>query len=189
MEFDTIFVTGPQGCGKGTQGVRLAQKLGFFYWDTGTILRELSKTDTPLGRKLQDIHRGILLGDDLIIEVIKEKYPGIPKGRGVIFDGVPRRVGQAEFLIKLLQEEGKKKPITLFVDIPREVSFARLLARAQHERRDDDYLQGIETRLRYYDEATIPMYEYMKTATTFIPINGNVPVEEVAKEIDAALGL
>lgn len=189
MEFDTIFMTGPQGCGKGTQGVRLADKLGFFYWDTGAILREMSKLDTPLGKKLQDIHRGVLLPDEAIYEVIKEKYPTIPSGRGVIFDGVPRRIGQAEFLMKLLKGEGKKMPVTLFLDIPRDVSLARLLARAKYEKRDDDYLQGIETRFRYYDEATIPMYEYLKKVTTFIPIDGNVSVKKVAEQIDHALGL
>src|SRR5690349_16705033 len=99
MDFNVIFVAGPQGCGKGTQGKKLAEKLGFLFWGMGGMLRAILKEGGPLAAKIQVIDDGTLLSDELIIEVLKERLPAVPPGKGIIFDGVPRRLGQAEFLI------------------------------------------------------------------------------------------
>ena len=87
MDFDTILILGPQGSGKGTQGKLLAEKLGFLYWEMGGILREMKAGDTPLAKKLAVIDQGVLLSDELIIEVAREKLMTIPPDRGIIFDG------------------------------------------------------------------------------------------------------
>src|SRR4051812_46165981 len=102
MDYNVIFVAGPQGSGKGTQGKKLAEKLGFFFFGMGGTLRAILKEGGPLASKIEKIEGGELLSDDLIIEVLKERLAAIPAGQGIIFDGVPRRIGQAEFLIPFL---------------------------------------------------------------------------------------
>jgi adenylate kinase len=187
--FDVIFVAGPQGSGKGTQGRKLAEKLDFLFWEMGKTLREVSTEDSTLGRMVAVINQGVLLSDEIIIEVLKEKLPAALDDRGVVFDGVPRRLGQAEFLIDLLQKQGKSNMATLFIDLDREECIRRLLRRAEHESRVDDTPEIIETRFRYYDEVMKPAMDYLKQKTIFITIDGSPAVEEVQKKINEAMGI
>jgi adenylate kinase len=189
MEFDVIFIAGPQGSGKGTQGRKLAERLGFLFWDMGKVLRGISVEDSELGKKVSVINHGTLLSDEIIIEVLKDRLPSVLHDKGVIFDGVPRRLGQAKFLVEFLRSQGKDKMATLFVDVPREESIRRLLLRAQHETRVDDTPEAIETRFRFYDEAMKPAKDYLKDHTTFISIDGTPTPDQVAANIDAALGI
>src|SRR5271167_3620790 len=115
MDFQVIFIAGPQGSGKGTQGKKLADKLDFLFWGMGHILREIEKEDTPLGRRISVMNDGTLLSDELIIEVLKDRLPAIPHDQGVIFDGVPRTLGQAEFLIPFLREQSRMQMATVFL--------------------------------------------------------------------------
>jgi adenylate kinase len=188
-DFNVIFLVGPQGSGKGTQGKLLAEKLGFFYWEMGAILREIIHEGGPLAERVSVINQGTLLSDELIIEVIKEKLYTIPLGQGVIFDGIPRRLGQAEFLLGFLKEQKRDTMATLFFDLPREDSIRRLSLRGQKEGRADDTPEGITFRLSQYEEAIKPTLEYLRKETKFIDIDGRPSVEEVAKNIDATLGI
>jgi adenylate kinase len=187
--FDVIFVAGPQGSGKGTQGRKLAEKLGFLFWEMGKTLRDVSAEDSTLGRRVSVINQGVLLNDDVILEVLKEKLPPALDERGVVFDGVPRRLGQAQFLVEFLREQGRAKMATLFIDLDREECIRRLLLRAQHESRVDDTPEIIQTRFRYYDQMMKPTTDYLKTETTFITIDGAPSPEEVEKKIDEAMGI
>ncbi len=190
MDFDTIFFIGPQGSGKGTQAKRLAQRLGFFYWEMGGIFREVSKEDTPIGRRAKEMHdQGILFPDDFLIEISKMRLAAIPAGQGIIFDGVPRRLGQAEFLVDYLKQINHTKMVTLFIDLPREESFKRLLLRAEQENRPDDTKERIEFRLQQYEEDTLPVLGYLRQHTEFITIDGQPSVDEVTAAINSALHL
>src|SRR5271170_5705943 len=104
MDYNIIFIAGPQGSGKGTQGKRLADKLGFLYWDMGAMLRAILASGSELGKKISAMQRGALLSDELIIEALKEQLHTISPNQGIIFDGVPRRLGQGEFLVEYLKE-------------------------------------------------------------------------------------
>lgn len=188
VDFDAVLLAGPQGSGKGTQGRLLAQKLGFFFWEMGAILRATLAEGTPLAERLSIINQGILLPDDLLLEVVKQKIDAIPAGQGIVFDGIPRRIAQADFLLDYLKQKNMR-PITLFIDLPREDSLRRMAGRAEKEGRADDTPEGIATRLRYYDEAVRPAIEYLRGKTRFVQIDGRPPVDEVTKNIDAALGL
>lgn len=189
MDFDVIFIAGPQGSGKGTQGRKLAEKLGFFFWDTGSVLREMMREKHPLAERISAINQGVLLSDDLIQEVLQQKLGSLSKDQGIIFDGVPRRIGQAQFLLPFLRTEGKSRMATLFFDLPREESIRRLLLRAEQEKRADDTLEAIEFRLRQYEEAIAPTLDYLKQETRFFNIDGRPSVEEVEKNVNATLGL
>src|SRR6185369_17916728 len=100
MNLNTIFFIGPQGSGKGTQARFLAKRLDFFYWEMGGILREVAAGNTVLGIRIKQlIDSGVLLKDEDLYQVVQMRLGGIPTTKGVIFDGIPRRLGQAEFLI------------------------------------------------------------------------------------------
>jgi len=190
MELNTIFIIGPQGSGKGTQAKILAERLGFFYWEMGAILREVAKEETELGRQVKDmINHGILLPDELLYKVIESRLSQIPIGKGVVFDGVPRRVGQAEYLTDFLIKQGRKIFTTLFIDLPKEDAEKRLLLRAQIENRPDDTKEIIQQRLKQFYYATWPVVEYLRVRTDFIHIDAKPPIDEVTKTINQALGL
>ncbi len=106
MDYKVIFVAGPQGSGKGTQGKRLADKLGFLFWEMGGTLRAIRASGTPLAEKIASMERGALLSDELIIEVLNDQLPSLLPQKGIVFDGVPRRLGQGQFLIGYLKEHG-----------------------------------------------------------------------------------
>jgi adenylate kinase len=189
MELDVVFIAGPQGSGKGTQGKKLAGKLGFLFWEMGGTLRTILKTDSPLAKKITAIDHGTLLSDELIIEVLKDQLPLIPRDRGIVFDGVPRRLGQGQFLVEYWREHGKARMATIFIDVPREECIRRLQLRAQHEARVDDTPAAIAQRFRDYDDAIQPAMDYLRKETKFISVDGNVPPDEVAASINKALGI
>lgn len=189
-KIDAIFFIGPQGSGKGTQARKLAEKLDFFYWEMGGVLREESGKSTELGKKVKElIDAGVLLSDDLLLQVFVARMREIPFDKGVIFDGVPRRVGQAEFVIATLKEQHRDNLVTIFLDIPKEEALDRLLKRAEIEHRVDDTQEKIEFRLEQYYNDTVPMLEKMREASQFINIDGRPPIEEVTAAIDRALGI
>lgn len=187
MDYHIIFIAGPQGSGKGTQGKKLAEKLGFLFWEMGGTLRRILASDSPLAKKISAIDHGTLLSDELIIEVLNDQLPLVPHDRGIIFDGVPRRLGQGQFLVEYLKERGLDRMATIFIDVPREECVKRLLLRAQHETRIDDTPEAIAQRFRDYDEAIKPAMDYLKEHTTFITIDGTPSPDEIAASIDKAL--
>ena len=97
-QIDAIFMLGPQGSGKGTQARLLAEKMGFFFWEMGAILRANRDFVLANGEKVGDImDRGDYLSDAQLLEILKLKLKDIPESKGIIFDGVPRRIGHAKF--------------------------------------------------------------------------------------------
>lgn len=190
MNLNTIFFIGPQGSGKGTQAKILAKRLGFFYWEMGGILREVGASDNPLGKKIKNlIDSGVLLTDEQLYEVVDNRLGEIAHNVGVIFDGIPRRVAQAEHLMKFLLNQGRKDFTTLFVNLPREESISRLLKRAEIEKRADDTREKIEFRLKQYEQDTLPVLDFLKTRSNFFEIDGTPSVEIVTGEINKVLSL
>lgn len=189
-KYDAIFMIGPQGSGKGTQGKILAQKLGYFYWEMGAILREEAKKDTPFGRKVKGIiDAGKLLEDDELNRILDTELPEVIKHKRILFDGVPRRVGQGIYLIHYLQRNGYTKFATVHIDVPNEESVKRLLERSHHEFRTDDTPEKIAYRLELYDKETKPVLKFLDAIGEMHTIDGVGSVEEITERINNALGV
>jgi len=188
MALDAIFIMGPQGCGKGTQAKILAEKLGFFHWEMGGILRAMADYRLKDGETPGAImRRGMYLTDEQLEEILVQKLGELDLSRGVIFEGVPRRIGQAEFLFDYLRDRGKSNFLTIYIDIPYAESIRRIMARAKVENRADDTEEGMRQRLKNHTEATLPILDYMKQQSKFVQLDGLPPIPEVAQKIFEAV--
>lgn len=189
-KYDAVFMIGPQGSGKGTQGRELAKRIGFFYWEMGGILREEAKKETPFGQKIKGlIDAGHLLEDDELFRILNTELPEVIKHKRILFDGVPRRVGQGAFLIHYLSQNGFNQFATILIDVPKQESIKRLLERAHHEFRTDDTPEKIEYRLDLYETETKPVLKFLQGIGDYYAIDGVGTVEEIEQRIDAALGV
>jgi adenylate kinase len=151
---DVIFFIGRSGAGKGTQAKALAERLDFFYWEMGGILRSEIAKQSEIGKNIADlVNSGVLLSDQHMYPVIEAHMGEIPSDRGIIFDGFPRRISQANYIMGLLRGLGRKSMTTLFLDVPRQDSVERLHHRAEIEHRVDD-----EAARRSYPLASVVAY-------------------------------
>ena len=182
--YQAILMIGPQGSGKGTQCVLLAKELGYYHFSSGAELRSLDPAKSELNREvLRQVDQGILLSDELLLGVFGQRIKELAQSKGLIMDGTPRRVKQAEFVVQALHESGKNKIATVHLDIPKEESIARLLKRAEKEGREDDTLESIELRLAQYYSDTLPMVDYLKAVTDYLLIDGSGTIEAVHQQI------
>lgn len=189
-KYDAIFMIGPQGSGKGTQGKVLAERLGYFYWEMGGILREEAKKDTPFGRKVKDlIDNGKLLEDQELFRVLNTELPEVIKHKRLLFDGVPRTVPQGLHLANYLNQNGYNEFAAVHIDVPREESVKRLSERAHHEFRKDDTPEKINFRLELYEKQTKPVLKFLEGIGDLYTIDGVGTIEEITDRINAALGV
>ncbi|HEX3095550.1 MAG TPA: nucleoside monophosphate kinase [Patescibacteria group bacterium] len=189
-KYDAIFMIGPQGSGKGTQGKVLAKRLGYFYWEMGGILREEAKKETPFGIKVKTlIDNGHLLEDQELFRVLNTELPEVLKHKRILFDGVPRTVPQGLHLVNYLQQNGFTQFGTVHIDVPKEESVKRLLERAHHEFRTDDTQEKIGFRLDLYDTQTKPVLKFLEGIGDMFTIDGVGTIEEIEQRINSALGI
>lgn len=179
-----IVIFGAPGSGKGTQSDLLVQKYGFEHISTGDVLRAEIKKGTSLGLMAKTyIDRGELLPDELIVGCLAATYDALPAGAGVIFDGFPRTVPQAEALRRMLQERGTGVSAMLELCVPEQMLISRLVERGKTSGRADDNEQTIRERLRVYHEQTAPLAAWYEHEGLRHAIKG---YGEIA-EINAAL--
>lgn len=184
---DVIFMIGPSGAGKGTQSRVLGERFGYFHWDMGSILREMRDELLPLdpaGRTIGEfITAGNFLIDDQLYGIITERLRRLPPNQKIIFDGVPRRLGQAEYLVRHLRERGHLRFATVYLNISPEETHRRLSIRRETEGRADDHPEAINLRLKQFEEATRPVLEYLRKEGAFVEIDGHPSIPEVTTEI------
>lgn len=209
-----IIFIGPQGSGKGTQAKILVKKIGAEYIETGAMLRAITHLDSDFGRHIRSmIDHGKMVDDQDIEDILGKRLKIVHKNTSLIFDGVPRRIGQAEFILKTLKEIGREKLTTLFFPLSHDQSVERLMKRrictvcgrttiangelhqfcdkcgSEVVRRKDDTPEFIRQRLDTYDKETLPVVEYLKTVGDFFEIDGSQGIQEVAKEVEKIFGL
>jgi adenylate kinase len=183
-----ILLMGPPGAGKGTQGAILGKALGLPKFATGDLLRDAVKRGTPLGREAKAVmEAGHLVGDDIILGVVREEVGKPEAAKGVIFDGVVRTIPQAEGLEGILQEKRRKMDLVLFFDVSDEEIMSRLEKRRAIEGRADDDPAALATRLRAYREQTAPVLAWyeQRNGVRRIPAVGSV--DEIATRVRQAV--
>jgi adenylate kinase len=184
-----ILLMGPPGAGKGTQGAILAKSLGLPKFATGDLLRDAVTRGTPLGREAKSVmEAGHLVGDDIILGVVREEVGKPEASKGVIFDGVVRTIPQAEGLERILADKNRKMDAVLFFDVIDEEILVRLERRRSIEGRADDGPGAVATRLRAYREQTAPVLAWYETRGGVRRIPAVGTIEEIAARVRRALG-
>jgi len=182
-----LIILGPHGAGKGTQAKLISEKYGIGRISTGDIFRDHIKNDTGFGKKVKKyMDTNVYVPDklvDVVIGVNLKKY----KSRGVILDGYPRTLTQAEFLDRLLAELGIKLDAVINLKVDKEELIKRMMKRAEEEKRSDDTEQGIRSRMHEYETKAEPVIDYYRKRGKVTDINGDQSVEKVFKDIRQVL--
>ncbi len=210
-----ILFLGAPGSGKGTQSSWLAEQLGIRSLSTGEMLRAEAKRNTAAGRKLRQVlASGALVADSLVCQAVEARLKRELPERGMILDGFPRTLGQAQCLDEILARMGMPGPMVLHLDVARERLIGRLTARRQCAvcgtiynllsrpsrggdlcendggrlvQRDDDTEGVIQRRITEFDLACAPLVEYYSEAD-YHRIDGELDTAAVSAAILAIVG-
>lgn len=205
-----IVLLGPPGSGKGTQGEKLSEEMGYVRLSTGDMLREAVRNGTELGMKAKGyMDSGALVPNDLIIDLMKEKISTLEPGTGVIFDGFPRTVEQADAL-------GEQIEIDLALNL--DVADCELVERLTKRRscpechcvfhlthnkprqegvcdkcgsplyqRDDDCDETVCNRLEVYRKNTLPLIDYYERKGILVTVEGTGRMDEIFAKVKEAV--
>ena len=175
-----IVIFGAPGSGKGTQSERIVEKYGINHISTGDVLRAEIKNGTELGKTAKGyIDQGQLIPDELMVDILASVFDSFKDSKGVIFDGFPRTIPQAEALKVMLKERGQDISVMLDLDVPEEELMTRLIKRGKESGRADDNEETIKKRLVVYNTQTSPLKEYH--------INGLGTMEGIFEDICKAV--
>lgn len=211
-----VVFLGPPGAGKGTQATQQAERRGLLYIATGDELRKAIAAGTPLGLEAKAFtSTGRLVPDGVIIGIVRELLARPEAARGVVFDGFPRTLGQAEALGRLLGERGEALDAVLYFDASDAEVVERLSGRrvcqgcgatfhvrtlpskkgeqcdrcgGQLAQREDDRPETVLERLRVYKEQTASLLDYYRARGLLVPVDADRSIEEVRAAVEAALG-
>lgn len=210
-----VILLGPPGVGKGTQAVELADALGWRHVSTGDLLRAHRRDGTELGREAKGyMDRGELVPDRLIVAMVKDVLEAMPADQGVVFDGFPRTVPQAEALDAVLDELGRRVDRVVLLEADDEVVVQRLAGRrscpscgavynvhfnppategrcdrcgAELVHRKDDEPETVRRRLEVYEEQTAPLVERYEAEASLVRVRGDGAVDEVQRDVRKAV--
>ena len=185
IKMKNIVIFGAPGSGKGTQSDKLIEHYGLEHISTGDVLRAEIKKGSDLGRTAQQyIDQGQLIPDELMVSILAKVYDDFGRGhKGVIFDGFPRTIPQAEALKQMLAERGDKVAAMLELDVPEDELMKRLLLRGQQSGRADDNEVTIKKRLVVYHSQTQPLIEWYKNEGLHHHINGLGDLDRIFSDI------
>ena len=206
-----IILVGAQGSGKGTQAEMLSQALGVPHVASGDLFRKAFDEKTELGLKAKAyIDRGELVPDDLTVAMVVKRLEEPDCTQGVLFDGFPRNVAQAEVLDKGLQEVGKQIDLAIYLQVPREELLKRLSGRyicraKQHVynintrppkvagvcdidgselyQRSDDTGEAVQKRLDIFFNETIQLLDYYRNQKKLVEVDGNQHIDQVQQSL------
>ena len=178
-----IVIFGAPGAGKGTQSDYIVERFGLQHISTGELLRKEIADKTPLGLRIKDImDAGQLV---IVVEMIDNAIAH--NDCGILFDGFPRNVAQAEILDKLLAKHGRTITCMIRLDVPREELIHRMLERAKTSGRSDDNEETINHRLVEYESKTLPVASYYNKQGKEVLINGLGDIKRISQDIAAAI--
>lgn len=212
-----IILLGPPGAGKGTQARILMDERGLIQLSTGDMLRAAVKAGSEVGQKARAImEAGQLVPDDVVIDVVSERLDQPDIARGVIFDGFPRTVVQAEALDRLLAEKGMQLDAVVLMEVDDEELVRRISGRftcakcgegyhddfkrpstegvcdkcgaTEFTRRPDDNAETVRARLAAYNAETAPLIDHYRRQSKLKTVDGMAGIDAVAEAIGGALG-
>jgi len=207
---------GPPGAGKGTQARDLAQEWGVLHLASGDMLREAVAAGSPLGREAKGyMDKGALVPDDVIIRMMGERLAARDAAGGVILDGFPRTIAQADSLAKLLKDLGQTLDAVIYFEVSEPELLRRLTGRrvcrkcghtyhlvsnppkragicdecgGELYQRDDDSEATVRNRLQVYERQTAPLLDYYRQRNMLKTVAGEGPVETIRAAIRKAVG-
>lgn len=205
-----IVLFGMQGSGKGTQGKIFAQRHGIQVFETGAELRKLASQDSPLAKKVKEIiEAGHLVSNEIVMEIIENFMKTVKPGVNVLFDGIPRKTDQALTFDALMKKLGRNF-IGVLIEISEETAMKRLTTRricgkckevypADYKKdscekcggelvtRKDDNVTAIATRIKAFQEETMPVIKKYQAENKMLSVNGDQSIENVDKELESTL--
>jgi len=183
-----LLIIGPQGSGKGTQGVRIAEALGVPAVSTGDVFRANVKDGTELGQKVKAIiDAGDLVPDELTGAIVRDRLQQHDAAAGFLLDGYPRNLGQVQDLDAFLADRGEPLTAVIELSVPRDESIQRLSLRAAEQGRADDNAESIAKRLSIYESETAPILDVYRDRGIVDEIDGVGSLDEITARITAAL--
>lgn len=180
-----IVIFGAPGAGKGTQSDKMIEKYALGHISTGDVLRSEIKNGTELGKTAKGyIDNGQLIPDELMIDILASVYDSFGKEHnGVIFDGFPRTIPQAEALKKMLAERGHQVAAMIELSVPEDELMARLVNRGKESGRSDDNEETIRKRLDVYHKQTSPLIGWYEQEGIHHHVEGLGTVDEIFSRI------
>ena len=185
-----LVIFGAPGSGKGTQSERLISEYGLLHISTGDVLRDHIKRGTELGvTARQYIDKGQLVPDGLIIDILAQVLDDNKERacEGVIFDGFPRTIAQAEALDAMLKERGQEVNVVIGLEVDDAELIKRIIARGKTSGRADDNEETAKKRLDTYYSQTLPLKDFYIKQGKYAKINGVGSIDEIYAEISAAI--
>lgn len=210
-----LILIAPPAAGKGTQAQLIKEEFNLYHLSTGDLLREIASSDTESGKEIKNIiDNGLLVNDELMIKLLKQKISTIENNNGIIFDGFPRTINQANMLNDLLSELGMKIDYVIFLDVLKDVASKRAIGRVSCNncgsiynvyfdsfnedgkcnncgnnltKREDDTLEKFIYRFDTYIENTKPIIDYYKNMNILYSIDSNRDKENIYKDIKSII--
>lgn len=209
-----LVLLGAPGAGKGTQAVILSEKYNIPHMSTGDIFRSNIKNNTELGKKAKEyIDKGLLVPDELTIDIVKDRINKPDCSDGFILDGFPRTIFQAQELDKILEGMGIELDCVLNIDVSDEKIIKRLSGRRVCQcgktyhilnnppkkegicdscngelfQREDDREETVIQRLETYHKQTEPLIEYYEKSGKLVTVEGRESIDDTTKEVLDAL--
>jgi adenylate kinase len=178
-----LVLVGPPGAGKGTQAVRLAERLGVPHISTGDLFRANLKQETELGTEAKRyMDAGDLVPDSVTVAMVRDRLAADDVTKGFILDGFPRTVSQAGSLSEILAGRGEDLDAVVEMQVPEDLLVERLLARG----RGDDTEDVIRRRQQVYRDETEPLLDHYRDRLVTVDAVGSI--EEITDRVADALG-
>jgi adenylate kinase len=192
-----VVIFGAPGSGKGTQSDKIIAEFGVAHISTGDVLRSEINAQTELGKTASSyIQDGKLVPDSLIIDMLAKKLDKLVKEittsegnvlPGVIFDGFPRTIPQAEALDNMLEERGEKVNVVIGLEVDDEELIKRIVERGKTSGRADDNEETARKRLSTYYAQTLPLKKFYEDQGKYVKINGVGTIDSIYADIRAAI--
>ncbi len=184
-----LVLFGPPGAGKGTQSEKIIDKYKLTHIATGDLFRKNLSEGTPLGKLAQGyMDEGHLVPDQVVIDMVDEKIKETGNSNGFIFDGFPRTVAQAKALDELLTKNGTSISGMVALEVSEEELVKRILERGKTSgRADDQNIEKIQTRVKIYNNETLPVASFYKAQNKFSSINGIGGIDDIFGNISETI--